>query len=90
VWGCDVLVKLLRQIAAEGSADSAALARRLGVSYALMQSMLDTLSRQGYLKRVATTPSTACAHCPMRRDCLSAGKARLWTLSEKGARVLAR
>ncbi len=90
MWGCEVLLRLLRLIAEAGSADSAELAHRLGVTPALMQDMLDTLSRQGYLKRVVTDTSAACAQCPMRRDCLSAGKARLWTLSEKGARVLAR
>jgi hypothetical protein len=83
-----VLVKLLRLIASEGRADSAELAGRLGVAPALMQSMLDTLARQGYLKPVVITPAAACAHCPMRGGCLSGAKARLWTLSEKGKRAL--
>ena len=83
-----MLVRLLRLIAEAGSADSAELAHSLGVSPALMQSMLDMLSRQGYLKSVVTDTSAACVQCPIRRSCLNGGKARLWTLSEKGVRVL--
>lgn len=64
-----MLVKLLRLIAEAGSADSAELAHSLGVTPALMQDMLDTLRRQGYLKRVVTDTSAACVQCPLRRDC---------------------
>ena len=85
-----MLQKLLHLIADAGTADSLVLARRLGVAPALMQGMLETLSREGYLKRIAAAPPAVCAQCPLRRDCLSAGKVRLWTLSEKGERVLAR
>jgi predicted ArsR family transcriptional regulator len=85
-----VLLSLLRLVAETGSADSAELARRLGVTPALMQGMLDTLAREGYLKRVVADTSAACAQCPLHRECLSGGKARLWSLSEKGTRALAR
>jgi hypothetical protein len=85
-----MLGKVLRLIAAAGVADSAELARRMGVSYMLMQGMLETLAGEGYLKPVAARPSAACSHCPMRRGCLIDGKTRLWALSGKGKRVLAR
>jgi hypothetical protein len=81
---------LLRLIAGAGGADHAELARALGVTPSLIQEMLDTLSRQGYLKRVVAKPPATCGQCPLRRECPSAGKPRLWILSEKGARVLAR
>lgn len=83
-----MLKKLLHLIAEAGSADSINLARNLGVAPAMMQSMLATLTRQGYLKIVVTETSSACGRCPIRQGCFSGGKACLWTLSEKGVRVL--
>jgi DNA-binding IclR family transcriptional regulator len=76
-------------IAEEGGGDSATLARRLGVSYTLMEAMLETLTREGYLQPVATTATVACEKCPLRRACLGGGRARLWQLSTKGRATLA-
>jgi hypothetical protein len=85
-----MLKQVLRLIAATGRVDTAELARRLDITPALMQSMLDLLARQGYLQRVITDTTAACTHCPLRKGCLSDGKARLWTLSEKGVQVLSK
>lgn len=84
-----MLFRLLQLIAAEGHGDCAALAKRLGVSEALMAQMLDTLNREGYLKS-ATTAAAGCGRCPHYRDCPLGAVFRLWMLTAKGQRTLAK
>ncbi|MCK5359662.1 MAG: hypothetical protein KAJ95_03500 [Gammaproteobacteria bacterium] len=81
---------LLRIVASKGTECSAELARRLGVSHALMENMLDELTRQGYLKAVVGECSVPCERCPMHAACLFDRQARIWALSRKGVRLLAR
>jgi len=86
----DVLETLLRIVASKGTECSAELARRLGVSHALTENMLDELVQQGYLKVVVGECSVPCERCPMHAACLFGRRARIWALSRKGERLLAK
>jgi DNA-binding transcriptional MocR family regulator len=81
---------LLRIVESKGIECSSELARRLGVSHALMENMLDELTRQGYLKAVVGGCSVPCERCPTHTACLFRGQARIWALSPKGERLLAK
>ena len=85
-----MLETLLRIIAAQGTERSAELARRLGVSHALMENMLEELARQGYLKAVVGECSVPCERCPLHAACLFRRQARIWALSPKGESLLAK
>ena len=85
-----MLETLLRIVASKGTECSVELARRLGVSHALTENMLDELTRQGYLKAVVGECSIPCERCPLHTACLFGRQARIWALSRKGERLLAR
>jgi len=85
-----VLEILLRIVASKGTECSSELARRLGVSHALTEDMLDELTRQGYLKAVVGECSVPCERCPMHAACLFDRQSRIWALSRKGERLLAK
>lgn len=85
-----MLEELLRMAASAGTACSAELAQRLGVSPALLGDMLDALTRQGYLKGIPAGCSVACEACPWHSGCLCERNARVWALTQKGERLLAR
>jgi hypothetical protein len=84
----DVLERLLRIIASNGTECSTELARRLGVSHTLMENMLDELTRLVYLKAVEGERSIPCGGCPMHTACLFDRQARIWALRIKGERLL--
>ncbi|MCJ7511278.1 MAG: PCI domain-containing protein [Dehalococcoidia bacterium] len=67
------------------------LARELGVSQALVEQLVADLLRSGCL-RMATGECAVegCASCPLRTSCSLPGGIRLWQLTEKGRRWLAR
>jgi DNA-binding GntR family transcriptional regulator len=80
------MLRSLLQLVARGEAvRSAELASALGVSTALVDSMLEVLAQRGYLRLVAAG-CTACARCPARAACLYGNAARVWVLTER-ARV---
>lgn len=85
-----MLETILRIVASKGTECSSELARRLGVSHTLMENMLDELMRQGYLKAVVADCSIPCERCPMHTACLFGKQARIWALSPKGERLLAK
>jgi hypothetical protein len=84
-----MLERLLCIVASQETACSAGLARRLGVSHALVENMLDELTRQGYLKVIVGECASPCGYCPMPAACLFDRQARIWAISQKGARLLA-
>ena len=86
---CDVLERLLCIVASQGTACGAGLARRLGVSHALVENMLDELTRQGYLEVIVGECASPCGRCPMPAACLFDRQARIWAISQKGERLLA-
>lgn len=83
-----MLETLLRMIASKGTECSFVLARRLGVSHALMENMIDDLVQQGYLEAVVGGCSVPCERCPEHTACLFRGQARIWALTPKGASLL--
>lgn len=88
VWGCEMLIRLLRAIAeARGSTNQAELARKLDVSEALVATMFSDLVRMGYLTEVrAGCEAGACSGCSARntRGCSEPAKAHLWALTPVG------
>ena len=82
--------KLLRLAVALGTARSAELGQALGVSPALARQMLEVLERAGYLNSVAQSCSVPCQRCPARTLCIFSNGPRIWVLSEKGEKLLAK
>ncbi len=60
------------------------LAKELGVSIELLDSMMDELTRLGYLQRVEGTCATSCEACCQRATCVAGTRGRLWALTERG------
>jgi predicted ArsR family transcriptional regulator len=85
-----MLDDVLRIVAAQGAESTAGLARRLGVSNALMESMLEDLAERGYLEAVVENCSVPCERCPLRSACLFGRQGRIWALAPKGQRFLVR
>lgn len=67
------------------------LARELGVSQALVERLVADLLRSGCLRMAIDECMPAgCASCPLRTSCSLPEGVRLWQLTEKGRRWLAR
>jgi DeoR/GlpR family transcriptional regulator of sugar metabolism len=82
-----MLQKLLRVINSPGLHNLRDLARHMDVSEALIQSMIDTLIRMGYLKQVRGD-CAQCDSCSSAASCGEAGSGRAWMLTEAGKRVV--
>lgn len=77
----------LRLISSGEVASSADLARRLGVTPALAEQVLDELVRGGYLRASDSTCARRCEGCPVAQSC--AGLPEVLTLTERGRSALA-
>jgi DeoR/GlpR family transcriptional regulator of sugar metabolism len=75
-----MLRRLLELVASNGTARTAELASALGVSTALIESMLEELARRGYL-RLLPGSAQPCERCPLRSGCLYSKRARIWIVS---------
>ncbi len=76
-----MLKLLLERIAGGGTWTVEALAEELNATPALVETMLDDLTRRGYLKPVQNGCSGACASCGMAAGCIQHAGQRLWTLN---------
>lgn len=85
-----MLERLLREVADGGTVSSASLACRLGISEALAESMVEALRRMGYLQAAVGECVAPCDRCPVHGACLFGRQVRIWTLGQKGVRLLAR
>jgi len=85
-----MLRELLRLAADRGGVELGAMGRALGVGPRQVAQMLETLERQGYLARTGAGCDAPCAGCPASAGCVRESRARLWMLTEKGARLLER
>ena len=85
-----MLQAMLHIIAAHGTASVAELARRLDIDRPLTQTLLDELTRLGYLRRIVRECRVPCEHCPLHTACLFNKGARIWALSGKAERLLRR
>ncbi|RLC81126.1 MAG: hypothetical protein DRI61_04360 [Chloroflexi bacterium] len=79
-----MLRDLLRLIGQEGIHNPLELAKRLEVSQALLEQMLEDLARMGYLKPAASQCPGQCVSCPLLNRCAVGGQTRVWMLTEKG------
>ncbi len=82
-----MLDRLLAMIAEGGIHSQAELANKLGVSYELLGQMLEDLKRMGYLAPVNGDCASQCEVCPLAGICAAGSSARVYTLTEKGARL---
>lgn len=79
----DQLVELLR---AGGTHRVTDLARALETTPELIEAMLETLTRMGYVRRLAVScVGASCGACPVAGLCTAEGSGRVWALTEKGA-----
>jgi DNA-binding transcriptional MocR family regulator len=85
-----MLRKLLRLAAGMGTARRSELAQALGVSLALAEQMLETLERQGYFKSVVQGCAIPCEGCPLQAECLFYNQPRIWILTDKSEKLLAK
>lgn len=72
-----------------GISTTRGLARELGVGEGLLEKMLEDALRLGYLSLVPQgCQSAACLGCPLHATCGTDGAARLWSITDKGWRLL--
>jgi DNA-binding HxlR family transcriptional regulator len=77
-----MLAELLQRITESGTVRPGELARKLGVSEALLEGMLADLERSGYLRRVEGCSQGGCPACPAAGSC-STRKGRVWVRTHK-------
>jgi hypothetical protein len=77
----DDLLTLLRSGGARRVGD---VARELGTTPAMVEAMLEALSRMGYLQRLNQTCGDQCGACPLAGTCKAEASGNVWTLTEKG------
>ena len=85
-----MLRRLLHLVVTEGAAEVTALALALGASPRQTEQMLAELERRGYLEQIAAGCGQPCDRCPLRAACLYRHRARVWTLTRKGTRLVDR
>lgn len=85
-----MLLRLLSLVSdAEAVATTQEMARRLGVGEGLLGAMLEDAVRRGYLVLVGSDCSDSpCSACQSRAACLAGASPRLWSLTDKGRRLL--
>jgi len=83
-------MRLLTFIASqEGALVPSEAAAHLGVSQALIESMIEELARLGYLAAPgAHCPAQSCRACKQCGAACQPSQIRLWALTEKGQTVL--
>ena len=84
-----MLENLLKLVAEGGLHSYEDLTRRLSVSPAMLEPMLEDLARLGYLRAVSERCEGHCAGCSFG-SCSVSGPGRTWSLTDKGARAAAR
>ncbi|MHB1319212.1 MAG: helix-turn-helix domain-containing protein [Anaerolineae bacterium] len=82
-----MLQRLLTLVAAGEIVTQQGLADALGVTGALVGQMVGQLTAQGYLAAAATC-GDGCDGCGLAAACGAQQHLRLWTLTDKGRRVL--
>jgi hypothetical protein len=92
-----MLNRLLELLRAGGTHRVADLAHKLDTTPALVEAMLEDLTRMGYLKQVSGKCAGGCAGCSLAGLCAAgdpltssrAGDGRVWTLREKASSEIA-
>lgn len=81
-----MLRKILLCIRDRGLCHQGEIARYLGISSGLVQSMLAELERKGYVSSTAVSTDHYCHACPLRMTC-TVRRSRLWALTAKGTEL---
>jgi hypothetical protein len=82
-----MLDQILRRVASGGVHSHEELASSLDISEAFLEVLLQDLARLGYLRALDQDCDKGCQSCPMG-GCSVAGRGRLWSLTERGARAV--
>ena len=85
-----MLLTLLRLISSSERVSSIAeVAREMGVGEGLLERMIEDATRLGYLRAMEDRCGGAACHgCDDRPACTHGGSPRVWSLTDKGRRVL--
>lgn len=83
-----MLKRILAILGQGGTHSKAKLARQLEVSEDALERMLAQLVAGGYLRIVEGGCDGACGGCSLASGCAVQGSGRLWTLTEKGSRLV--
>ncbi len=86
----DLLHQLIHLLDEGGVHTYPALAQRLGIGEALLEGMLQDLTRMGYLRAVGGVCDTRCAGCPLASACAVGRPGRIWVLTDRGRRSVER
>jgi DNA-binding IscR family transcriptional regulator len=78
-----MLNRLLELLRSGGTYRVVDLARKLETAPALVEEMLRSLERMGYLKSTAGTCGGKCAQCPMSGLCAVGKGEQIWALTGK-------
>jgi len=78
-----MLEQLLKRITEGGLQSQTHLARELDVSEDLLLQMLLDLERMGYIRRLADSCESQCAHCDLAASCTGHDSVPIWTLTDK-------
>ncbi len=81
-----MLREVLRLLAQEETLSQRDIAQRLGVSEVLVASMVEELTRQGYLKMTVRCGG-GCEGCALAATCTGISAQRVWQLTSKGLRA---
>jgi predicted ArsR family transcriptional regulator len=84
-----MLGKVLRALSHGGTYQLRDLAKELGISRELLESMMEELNRMGYTRREVAC-SARCVGCRESSACLPGSRGQMWTVTERGLQVARR
>jgi hypothetical protein len=79
-----MLNRLIDRLRNGGTHRVSDVARELGTTPELVEAMLETLARMGYLKQLGNSCEAQCGTCSSAGMCTAEGGGRVWALTEKG------
>lgn len=79
-----LLEQLLALVRRGGVRSIAEVAAELGTTPGLVETMLEHLTRRGYLRPLETSCTQRCAGCPMAGQCAVTGGGRVWQIESPG------
>ena len=79
-----MLNRLIELLRVGGTHRVGDLARALGTTPQLVEAMLETLTRMGYLRQLGDSCGAHCGSCPVAGMCTAESTGRVWALTDKG------
>ncbi len=86
--GSDPLHELLERLLSGQPHTIESVARDLHVDVAMVEQMLETLERAGYVQCSGLVCNGACDRCPSSGGCHLLHNSRIWSVTERGRRAL--